>query len=65
MRRLKQAETALESARVQIDMYKQLLADKQQQFDCVISERDALHLEKEQLNNLLQEAHLEVDKFRL
>ena len=40
VRRLQQAETALESARVQIDMYERLLSDKQQQLDCVISEHD-------------------------
>ena len=65
VRRLQQAETALESVRVQIDMYERLLSDKQQQLDRVISEREVLQLEKEQLNNLLQEARLKVDKFHL
>ena len=40
MRRLQQAETALESVRVQIDMYEWLLVDKQQQLDRMISELD-------------------------
>ena len=41
-RRLQQSEAALDSARVQIEMYDRLLADQQQQTDRVTIERDVL-----------------------
>ena len=56
VRRIFQSEVALESTQVQRDVYERLLREKQQQVNHVSEKRDALQIEKKDLEMRLGDA---------
>ena len=63
--RLFQAEVLLESTHLQRDVYERLLQERQQQIDNVSMERDALQLEKKELEIRLEDARQEIDSLKI